>query len=129
MYRQEYRFSPATPVFRRFDVWYDTYIPFPFPAFPCLLEYPQSRHRNSRCRFAVSISRPFSHAHGLRFYPQMRLGLRGGGSSSMRVYFLVTAISLATLVASVSASLTSAVKASISCFSCSCPASYPSDSL
>ena len=128
MYRQEYRFSPATPAFRRFDVWYDTYIPFPFPAFPCLLEYPQSRHRNSRCRFAVSVSRPFSHAHGLRFYPQMRLGLRGG-SSSMRVYFLVTAISLATLVASVSASLTSAVKASISCFSCSCPASYPSDSL
>ncbi len=22
MYWQEYRFSPATPVFRRFDVWY-----------------------------------------------------------------------------------------------------------
>ena len=36
-----------------------------------------------------------------------------GVNSSMRVYFLVTAISLATLVASVSASLTSAVKTSL----------------
>ena len=76
MYRQEHRFSPATPVFRRFDVWYAAYIPVPFPAFPRLLEYPQSRHRNSRCRFSVSVSRLFSHTHGLRFYPQMRLGFR-----------------------------------------------------
>ncbi len=33
MYRQEHRFSPATPIFRRFDVWYAAYIPVPFPAF------------------------------------------------------------------------------------------------
>ncbi len=59
MYRQEHRFSPATPVFRRFDVWYAAYIPVPFPAFPGPWGCPQSRYRNSRCRFAVFVSRPF----------------------------------------------------------------------
>ena len=47
MYWQEHRFSPATPIFRRFDVWYAAYIPVPFPAFPRPLGWPQSRHRNS----------------------------------------------------------------------------------
>ena len=31
MYQQEHRLSPATPVFRRFDVWYAAYIPVSFP--------------------------------------------------------------------------------------------------
>ena len=43
-----------------------------------------------------------------------------GVNSSMRVYFLVAAISLETLVISVSASLTSAVKVSISCSDSQC---------
>ncbi len=48
MYRQEHRFSPDTPIFRRFDVWYIFRIPIPFPH---PLEYLQSRHRNSRYQF------------------------------------------------------------------------------
>ena len=60
---------------------------------------------------------------------EAELLVQKGVSSSMRVYFFVTAISFDTLVVSMSASLTSAVKDSISCFSCSCSASYPSDSL
>ena len=32
MYGQEHRFSPATPIFRRFDVWYVFRIHVPFPA-------------------------------------------------------------------------------------------------
>ncbi len=128
MYQQEHRFSPATPVFRRFDVWYAAYIPIPFSTFPRPWGCPQSWHRNNRCRFSVSISCLFSHAHVLLIL-STNVFRTSGVSSSMQVYFLVMAISLATLVASVSASLTLAVKASISCFSCSCLASYPSDSL
>ena len=33
MYRQEHRFSPATSVLGRFDVWYAAYISVPFPVF------------------------------------------------------------------------------------------------
>ena len=73
MYGQEHRLSSATPIFRRFDVWYVFRIPVPFPAFLHPLEYLQSRHRNSRCQYPVSVSRLFSRIRGLRFYPQRYL--------------------------------------------------------
>ena len=76
MYGQEHRFSPATPIFRRFDVWYAARIPVPFPAFLHPLEYIQSRHRNSRCQYPVSVSHLFSGICGLRFYPQKYLKFR-----------------------------------------------------